>query len=180
MGEIAQPLRRFVSVERKHRIDGLPLGFGQVFSAALPKAGNAVLAAVRVIEFTHHRTVGPSFDLLGKECVIVPHERPCLTVVDQLLQLPCGHWTLPPKDVGGDIENTGHSIILILRLSTRFEVADGPMPNGLASSGQSIRTHNRGQRPAPRRNGTNRCRQAGGIHPIAPLLSSEPGSTKRS
>ena len=80
---------------------------------------------MRIVEFTHHRDIGPGLNLLGKEDVIVPYKRPCLAIVDQLLQLPCRHGSLTPKDVCGDIINSGHSVDPFHWQSIECQIAQG-------------------------------------------------------
>ena len=56
-----------------------------------------------LVQLGHYGTARPSLDALPEQRHVVPHQRPRLSIVAQLLKLPCGHWTTLAQNVRCDI-----------------------------------------------------------------------------
>ena len=112
MRQITEPLRGFVPVVPQDRVDGLALLGRQRLRITLRPLRDLEHAAMETVERRHHGAVHPGLDTVLEHRLLVPDERPCLRVVDQLLQLHGGHLALPAQDVGCYVVSRRHLLLL--------------------------------------------------------------------
>ena len=75
VGQIAQPLRRLLSIELKNGIDCLALIAIQQIGVAVRMLATANCPRLRVIEFPNHRAIRPRLDRFLKERFVIPNQR---------------------------------------------------------------------------------------------------------
>ena len=92
MSEIAKISASLVAVEVQDSIDCFDAGFVQRIGISLdiprPQMQPPPMLLVKV---RTHRAISPSFQALRKKLSFIPNERPCLAVINQLLELPRRH-----------------------------------------------------------------------------------------
>src|SRR4051794_3506143 len=115
MRELTQPLRTLVSVELENGINRLTLHLRQILRIALRPRFHVEQTAVNRIQVRYYRTIHPRFDTVAEKRFFVPHQRPGLRVVRELLQLHRRCLTELPQDVGCDVMCGGHVAIKPLR-----------------------------------------------------------------
>src|SRR3546814_13572045 len=60
-------------------------------------------------QFAHDRSIFPSLDRLVKNNVVIPHHRPSLAVIYELLQLHRSHGAIRGQNVLGHVKDCRHT-----------------------------------------------------------------------
>ena len=107
MRQVAQHGRGPVPVSLKNSIESFGLSLGELLGIASHGAYREH-SLVGIVERGAHGAVGPGFNAVGEQRLLIPDKRPRLSVVDEFLELHGGHLTLLLKDVLRCVENGGH------------------------------------------------------------------------
>ena len=128
MGQVAQPLRRFFAIEFQNYVNRLTLVLVKSFRISAYGAGaQTKRAAMFLIKRRAHGAICPCLDALIEKRALIPHERPALGVVNELLQLHRSHLPASLEYVFGNVKNT-HFHLSRRHGCEQGQPMDGSMP----------------------------------------------------
>src|SRR5664279_2055455 len=111
VSEVAQPLSITLPIEFQDTFNRLSLRIGQLTGAAAAHRVNLVLAARGLPKCPHDRPVLPSLNRLREQTIVVPNDRPSLTVINELLDLHDSHGAASFQNILSYVECRRHRVL---------------------------------------------------------------------